>query len=196
MKAVAPAGGSALPDTLPKGLLYNTRVFAKRPAIRLKDLGIWKTWTWEEELDEVRNFAVGLRALGIRRGDTVAIVGDNRPRLYWTMMAAQSLGAIPVPMYQDAVAQELAYVLAHSGARLAVAQNQEQVDKLLSVADEAPLLRHIIYDEPRGLCDYGPGRPGASKALPARAATHSNAIPNSRKPGSLTCLWGRAAIRQ
>jgi long-chain acyl-CoA synthetase len=154
---VAPAGGSALPDTLPKGLLYNTRVFAKRPAIRLKDLGIWKTWTWEEALDEVRNFAIGLSALGIRRGDTVAIVGDNRPRLYWTMMAAQSLGAIPVPMYQDAVAQELAYVLAHSGARLAVAQNQEQVDKLLSIADEAPLLRHIIYDEPRGLCDYDPG---------------------------------------
>ena len=155
---MAPAGGSALPDTLPKGLLYNTRVFAKRPAIRLKDLGIWKTWTWEEALDEVRNFAIGLSALGIRRGDTVAIVGDNRPRLYWTMMAAQSLGAIPVPMYQDAVAQELAYVLAHSGARLAVAQNQEQVDKLLSIADEAPLLRHIIYDEPRGLCDYDPGR--------------------------------------
>ena len=102
---MAPAGGSALPDTLPKGLLYNTRVFAKRPAIRLKDLGIWKTWTWEEALDEVRNFAIGLSALGIRRGDTVAIVGDNRPRLYWTMMAAQSLGAIPVPMYQDALAQ-------------------------------------------------------------------------------------------
>src|SRR5262249_46689036 len=113
-------------------------------------------WTWEQTLEEVRNFAVGLRALGVSRGDSIAIVGDNRPRLYWTMMTAQSLGAIPVPMYQDAVAEELAYVLAHSEAKLAVAQNQEQVDKLLSVTDNAPLLKTIIYDEPRGLRDYDP----------------------------------------
>ncbi len=145
-------------DTLPKVLLENARVFAKRPAIRLKDLGIWQTWTWEQALDQVRAFAVGLSILGLRRGDTVAIVGDNRPRLYWSMMAAQSLGAIPVPMYQDAVAQEIAYVLAHSEARVAVAQNQEQADKLLSIAAEAPLLHHILYDEPRGLRDYEPGR--------------------------------------
>jgi long-chain acyl-CoA synthetase len=145
-------------DTLPKVLLHNARVFARRPAIRLKDLGIWQTWTWEQVLAEVRSFAVGLSALGVRRGDTIAIVGDNRPRLYWSMMAAQSLGAIPVPMYQDAVAQEIAYVLAHSEAKLAVAQNQEQVDKLLSIASEAPLLHHIVYDEPRGLRDYDHAR--------------------------------------
>ncbi|MGO8954211.1 MAG: AMP-binding protein [Rhodomicrobium sp.] len=145
-------------DTLPKVLLHNARVFVKRPAIRLKDLGIWQTWTWAQALDEVRTFALGLSLLGVRRGDAIAIIGDNRPRLYWSMMAAQSLGAIPVPMYQDAVAQELAYVLAHSEARLAVAQNQEQVDKLLSIADEAPRLNRIVYDEPRGLRDYEPGR--------------------------------------
>jgi long-chain acyl-CoA synthetase len=145
-------------DTLPKVLLHNAGVFAKRPAIRLKDLGIWQTWTWEEVRDEVRAFAIGLSALGVRRGDTVAIAGDNRPKLYWSMMAAQSLGAIPVPMYQDAVAQEIAYVLAHSEAKFAVAQNQEQVDKLLSIAAEAPQLHYIIYDEPRGLRDYEPGR--------------------------------------
>src|SRR5271166_6163432 len=156
--AAAPASSSALPDTLPKGLLHNARVFANRPAIRLKDLGIWQTWTWAEVLDEVRAFAIGLSLFGVRRGDTVAIVGDNRPRLYWSMMAAQSLGAIPVPMYQDAVAQELAFVLSHSEAKIAIAQNQEQVDKLLSIADEAPLLHHIVYDEPRGLRDYDPGR--------------------------------------
>jgi long-chain acyl-CoA synthetase len=156
--AAASAASSALPDTLPKGLLHNARALAKRPAFRLKDLGIWQTWTWEEVLEQVRAFAIGLSALGVQRGDTIAIVGDNRPRLYWSMMAAQSLGAIPVPMYQDAVAQELAYVLAHSEAKLAVAQNQEQVDKLLSIAAEAPLLHHIVYDEPRGLGDYEPER--------------------------------------
>lgn len=145
-------------DTLPKVLLHNARVFAKRPAIRLKDLGIWQTWTWAEAAEEVRAFAIGLNRLGVRRGETIAIVGDNRPRLYWAMMAAQSLGAIPVPMYQDLVAQEMAYVLGHSEARLAVAQNQEQVDKLLSIAEEAPLLHQIVYDEPRGLQDYETGR--------------------------------------
>ena len=93
-------------DTLPKVLLHNARVFAKRPAIRLKDFGIWQTFTWEQVLLEVQNFSVGLKELGVRRGDAIAIVGDNRPRLYWSMMAVQSLGAIPVPMYQDAVAQE------------------------------------------------------------------------------------------
>ena len=163
----APASSGASPDTLPKVLLHNARDFAKRPAIRLKDLGIWQTWTWEQAADEVRAFAAGMSALGVRRGDTVAIVGDNRPRLYWSMMAAQSLGAIPVPMYQDAVAQELAYVLAHSGAKLAVAQNQEQVDKLLSIAAEAPLLSHIVYDEPRGLRDYEPGRVSSFESVAA-----------------------------
>ncbi len=157
---VDPESSSAqtMTDTLPKVLLHNARAFARRPAIRLKDLGIWQTWTWEQALDEVRNFAVGLRSLGVRRGDTIAIVGDNRPRLYWSMMAAQSLGAVPVPMYQDAVAQEIAYVLGHSEAKLAVAQNQEQVDKLLSIAADAPLLHHIVYDEMRGLRDYDPIR--------------------------------------
>ncbi len=155
-------------DTLPKVLLYNARVFAKRPAIRLKDLGIWQTWTWGEALDEVRAFAIGLSGLGVRRDDAVAILGDNRPRLYWSMMAAQSLGAIPVPMYQDAVAEELAYVLAHSEAKLAVAQNQEQVDKLLSIAPQAPRLEHIVYDEPRGLRDYEPGRVRSFESLAAQ----------------------------
>jgi long-chain acyl-CoA synthetase len=166
----------SMSDTLPKVLLQNAEIFAKRPAIRLKDLGIWQTWTWEQALEEVRAFALGLGALGVRRGDTMAIVGDNRPRLYWSMMAAQSLGAIPVPMYQDAVAQELAYVLAHSEAKLAVAQNQEQVDKLLSIAAEAPLLRNIIYDEQRGLRDYEPGRVRSLESVAAdgRAAFEGN----------------------
>ncbi len=168
-------------DTLPKVLIHNAKVFASRPATRLKDLGIWQTWTWAEALDQVRAFAVGLSQLGVRRGDTVAIIGDNRPRLYWSMLAAQSLGAIPVPMYQDAVAQEIAYVLAHSEARLAVAQNQEQVDKLLSIAAEAPLLHHIVYDEPRGLRDYEKGRVHSFESIAANGRKALDADPDLAK---------------
>ena len=125
-----------------------------RPAFRHKDFGLWQTWTWAEVYDETRAIAVGLIALGLDRGDTIAIVGANRPRLYWSMTAAQMIGAIPVPVYADSVADEIAAVLDHSEARVIVAQDQEQVDKILSVRDRLPRLRHLLYDEPRGLADY------------------------------------------
>src|SRR5215471_12265449 len=96
-------------DTFPKLLVRNARAFRYRPAIRHKDLGIWQTWTWEQLLTEVRAYVVGLHTLGLKRGDTIAIVGSNRPKLYWSIMAAQMLGAVPVPVYADAVADELAY---------------------------------------------------------------------------------------
>ena len=102
----------------------------------------------------MRALAQGLHQLGIVAGDTIAIVGHNRPRLYWSMIAAQAIGAIPVPVYQDAIAEEIAYVLAHAEVKLAVVQDQEQVDKLLSIAAETPVLRNIVYDEPRGMRDY------------------------------------------
>ena len=108
--------------------------------------------------DAVRGFAAGLHGLGLRRGDKIAIVGANRPRLYWSMAAAQWLGAIPIPVYADSVAEEMAYVLAHAEVVLAVVQDQEQVDKLLSVAEQVPTLGHILYDEPRGLRDYDHSR--------------------------------------
>jgi long-chain acyl-CoA synthetase len=141
-------------DTFPKLLLLNAAQRGDRPAVREKDLGIWQMWTWEQVLDEVRAFALGLKELGLARDDKVAIIGNNRPRLYWSMCAAQSLGAVPVPVYQDSVADEMAYVLAHAGAKFAVVENQEQVDKLLSISDRLPDLVYIIYDEPRGLRDY------------------------------------------
>jgi len=141
-------------DTFPKLLLLNAAQRGHRPAIREKDLGIWQTWTWQQVCDEVRDFALGLRELGLARDDKVAIVGNNRPRLYWSMCAAQSIGAVPVPVYQDAVADEMAYVLAHAGAKIAIVENQEQVDKLLSISERLPDLAYIIYDEPRGLRDY------------------------------------------
>ncbi|MGE8941754.1 AMP-binding protein [Leptospira interrogans] len=141
-------------DTVPKLLLRNAERFSARPAYREKDLGIWQTWTWSDVRDEVQALALGLHALGLKRGETVAIIGDNRPRLYWAFAAVQSFGAIPVPIYQDAVASEMAYVLSHAEVAFAVVENQEQVDKVLSISDQVPTLRRIIYEDPRGLKKY------------------------------------------
>ena len=141
-------------DTLPKLLIRNAAAIGKRPAIRHKDLGIWQTWTWREMLEEVRAFSVGLAELGLERGDKFSIVGSNRPRLYWAICAGQALGAVPVPAYADAVAEEMAYILAHSEATLAVVEDQEQVDKIIAISDRLPHLGRLIYDEPRGLKDY------------------------------------------
>jgi long-chain acyl-CoA synthetase len=141
-------------DTFAKLLVRNTVRFADRPAMRHKDFGIWQTWTWAQLLSEVRAYAAGLSRLGLVRGDRIAIIGANRPKLYWSIMAAQMLGAIPVPVYADAVADELAFVLAHADVRFAAVQDQEQVDKLLSVSEQLPAIAHILYDEPRGLGDY------------------------------------------
>nr|WP_210289696.1 AMP-binding protein [Chelatococcus caeni] len=135
-------------------MAHNAAVRGDRPAFRHKDLGIWQTWTWAEVYENVRCLAVGLERLGLKHGEAIAIVGANRPKLYWTVMAAQMLGAVPVPVYADAVADELAYVLAHAEVKFAAVQDQEQVDKILSVSERLPLLRHMIYDEPRGLRDY------------------------------------------
>jgi long-chain acyl-CoA synthetase len=145
---------SAPADTFPKLLMRNARLFGARPSMRHKDLGVWQTWTWGEVLEIVRAYAVGLHRLGVRRGETVAIVGSNRPKLYWSVMAAQTLGAIPVPVYADAVANELSFVLAHADARFALVEDQEQIDKIQSVKDRLPKLEWMIYDESRGLRDY------------------------------------------
>src|SRR5207247_2595547 len=134
--------------------MRNARAYAGRPAYRHKDLGIWQVWTWAQVLDEVRAFSVGLRELGLERDDKLAIIGTNRPRLYWGMCAAQALGAVPVPIYADSVAEEMAYILDHAEVTMAVVEDQEQVDKLIAIAERLPRLSHIVYDEPRGLRDY------------------------------------------
>ncbi|MDZ7840180.1 MAG: AMP-binding protein [Gammaproteobacteria bacterium] len=141
-------------DTFPKLLQRNAERFADRPAIREKDLGIWQTWTWEQMLHEVRLLACGLAARGFKRGDTLAIIGDNRPRLYWGMAAAQCLGGVPVPAYQDAAAEEFQFLLEHASAKFVLAEDQEQVDKVLEVQERCPVLEEIIYDERRGLRNY------------------------------------------
>ena len=145
-------------DTFPKLLIRNALRFPDRPAMRHKDFGIWQTWSWSQLLAEVRAYAAGLSRLGLVRGDRIAIAGANRPRLYWSITAAQMLGAIPVPVYADAVADELASVLAHADVRFAAVENQEQVDKLLSVSERLPDITYILYDEPRGLRDYDDAR--------------------------------------
>ena len=153
-EASASRADSARLDTQPKLLLRNAEAFRDHPAYRHKDLGIWQTWSWSQTRDEIRDFALGLHLLGVKRGDRVAIIGANKPRLYWSFAAAQSLGAVPVPVYADAVADEMAYVLGHAEVALAIVQDQEQVDKLLSIADHIPNVHNIIYDEPRGLQKY------------------------------------------
>ena len=148
------AGSETGLDTFPALLLHHANVRADKPALREKDLGIWQTLSWAQVAREVRQTACGLAALGVRKNDHVAVVGENRPRLYMAMMAAQSLGAIPVPMYQDAVAQEMVYVLQDAGVRVVVVENQEQVDKMIEIREQAPDLAHVVYDDPRGLRHY------------------------------------------
>ena len=135
-------------------LVLNAARFSERPAFRHKDHGIWKTWTWSQVLEEVRAYSMGLKELGIKPGDKIAIVGQNRPRLYWTFCAAQAIGAVPVPVYADSVAEEMSFVLEHAEVKAAVCQNQEQVDKIDSIRKNIKSLKHVFYDEERGLRDY------------------------------------------
>ncbi len=152
---MTPAGiPPAAADTFPRLLLHHAQVRGDRTAIREKDLGIWLSWSWRQVADEVRATACGLAALGFRRGMTLAIIGDNRPRLYWSMMAAQALGGVPVPLYQDAVAGEMKFVLENAEVVFAVVEDQEQVDKLIEVRAHCPLLQHIVFDDGRGMRNY------------------------------------------
>jgi long-chain acyl-CoA synthetase len=141
-------------DTFPKLCRANALRIPRKVAIREKDLGIWQSYTWREYFERSRRIALGLAALGFARGDRTAIVGDNRPELYWATLATQALGGVPVPLYQDSIERELAYIVDHAEARFAVAEDQEQVDKLLRVRAQCPRLQYIVYDDPRGLRSY------------------------------------------
>jgi long-chain acyl-CoA synthetase len=140
--------------TLPRLLRRNAEKVAARPAMREKNHGIWQTFTWAQYWSEVRGFALGLAAQGFRRGDKLAVIGDNRPRLYWAQLAAQCLGGTAVPMYQDSIATELVFVLDHAEVSVVVAEGQEQVDKILPLKAQLPHLEVIVYDDPRGLRHY------------------------------------------
>jgi len=148
------AVGTVTTETFPKLLLDNARVRGEKVAVREKDLGIWQSWSWKEVADEVRWLACGLAARGLKRGMNIAIIGDNRPRLYWSFAAAQSVGGVPVPLYQDAISQEMQYVLENAEIEVAIVEDQEQVDKLLELLPQCPRLKLIIYDDPRGMRHY------------------------------------------
>jgi long-chain acyl-CoA synthetase len=141
-------------DTFPRLLMEHARVRPQHPALREKNLGIWQTWTWRQAADVVRKLAAGLHAQGFQRGQHLAIAGENRPRLYFAMMAVQSLGGVPVPLYQDAIASEMVYVFENADIEYAIAEDQEQLDKMLEVRAAHPVLARIYYDDPRGLRNY------------------------------------------
>src|SRR6185295_3810005 len=135
-------------------LVRNAQQYGNRPAIREKDRGIWQTYTWRQYHDHVRDIALGLAALGFKRGDKLSVIGDNRPRLYWAQVAAMCLGGVSVPVYQDSIAKELAFVLNHAEVSVIVAEDQEQVDKILALKEQLPALRVVIYEDARGMAQY------------------------------------------
>jgi long-chain acyl-CoA synthetase len=141
-------------DTFPKLVRKNADRCPSKIAIREKDLGIWQSYTWREYFEQSRRIATGLASLGFARGDKLAIIGDNRPPLYWATMACQALGGIPVPIYQDSIEKEMRYIVDHAEVRFAVVEDQEQVDKLLQVKGCGSRLDYLVYDDPRGMRGY------------------------------------------
>jgi long-chain acyl-CoA synthetase len=148
------AGRVEQADTYPKLLRLNAREFGSEIALREKDLGLWKVFTWNDYQSRVHDFALGLVELGLGRGDVVGIIGDNRPDWVAAEIASHAIGAMSLGLYRDVLDEEAAYLLNYGEARLVFAEDEEQVDKLLGLADRAPHLKHIVYSDPRGLRKY------------------------------------------
>lgn len=145
---------TTLSSTFPQLLLEHAARRSAQPALRVKEYGIWQTTSWADLADQVRQMAGGMAAAGVQRDDHLVVVGENRPRLYAAMLAAQALGAVPIPLYQDAVSAEFVYPINNADVRFAVVEDQEQVDKLLEIRDQCPQLEKIWFDDPRGLRNY------------------------------------------
>ena len=181
--------------TLPQLLRRNAERVPNRTALREKDLGIWQSYSWRRYWEEVCDLALGLAAAGFGHGDKLAVIGENRPRLYFAQLAAMSLGGVAVPAYQDAIASELAYVLDHAEISVVVAEDQEQVDKILSLKDRLPHLKLLVYDDPRGLLNYDDPLLKSFEVVQAEGrafgAAHPGrveAVVEAAKPGDL-CLF-------
>ena len=141
-------------STFPHLLLQHAAQRPDAPALREKEYGIWQTRSWQTVATEVRHMACGLLALGFAKGQNLALVSDNRPRVYMGFLAVQSIGGVPIPLYQDAVASEMTFVVEDADIHYVFVENQEQVDKLLEVRESLPSIGYIIYDDPRGLRNY------------------------------------------
>lgn len=166
-------------ETFPRLLLKHAKERPHQAAMREKDLGIWQTFTWADVAAQVKSVANAFLDLGVKKGEHIGIVGENRPRLYIAMMAAQSVGAIPVPMYQDAVAQEMVHVLKDADLRIVVVENQEQVDKMLEVREQVPTLALVVYDDPRGLRNYKEDMICSFERLVERGDAYAKAHPDA-----------------
>ena len=163
--------------TFPKLLLQHAASRPHDAALREKEYGIWQTYHWQELATLVSHIAAGLAQAGLVRGEHLVLIGANRPRLYATMLAAQSLGAIPVPLYQDAVAAECVFPLNNAEVRFCLVEDQEQVDKLLELREQCPLISHIYYDDPRGLRNYSEPGLGSLDSLIAAGKEYANNHP-------------------
>ncbi|CAD5374329.1 Long-chain fatty acid--CoA ligase [Rubrivivax sp. A210] len=164
-------------STFPRLLLAHAQQRPDAPALREKVYGIWQTTTWSQLAVMVRQLACGLARAGLQRGQHLVVVGENRPRLYAAMLAAQSIGAVPVPLYQDAVSAEYKFPINNAEVAFAVVEDQEQVDKLLELRDDCPQLQHIWYDDPRGLRNYAEPGLESLDALLAAGQAHDKANP-------------------
>ena len=167
--------------TFPQLLLKHAAERPTAAAMREKEYGIWQTISWQDMATMVANMACGLHQAGLKRGEHMVVVGSNRPRLYATMLAAQSLGAIPIPLYQDAVAAECVFPMTNAEVRLCVVEDQEQVDKMLEVRESYPALAHIYYDDPRGLRKYDEPGLGSVDELLAAGEVFSKQHPDFYK---------------
>jgi long-chain acyl-CoA synthetase len=176
----APLDTLGADDTFPKLLVRNARTMADRVALREKEFGIWQSYTWREYHDAVRDLSLGLVALGLGRGDKVAIIGDNRPEWVFAEIAAQAAGAASIGIYQDSNLSEVAFVIDHCDASVVVAEDQEQVDKILEMLDKLPKVRHVLYADPRGLRKYQ-----HPKLLPFDAVQEKGRALAAERPG----LW-------
>jgi len=164
--------------TFPRLLLEHAARRPQAPAMREKEYGIWQTLSWRDMADLVQAIACGLHQAGLQRGEHLVVIGANRPRLYATMLAAQSLGAIPVPLYQDAVAAECIFPINNAEVRFAVVEDQEQVDKMLEIQPQCPQLQHIFYDDPRGLRNYDQQGLAGLDELIGSGQAHAKAHPD------------------
>ncbi len=163
--------------TFPQLLLDHAQRRPDAPAMREKEYGIWQTTSWAQMAQLVEALACGLHQAGLRRGEHMVVIGANRPRLYATMLAAQSLGAIPIPLYQDAVGGECVFPINNAEVRFCVVEDQEQVDKMLEIREQCPQLSNIYYDDPRGLRNYDQPGLGGVEELVAAGQAHAKAHP-------------------